>query len=85
MGRDEAKDKLLSSASNSYSDDDLESYDANEKKFTPEGHLHGRNITPYLTVAFSISFVLNCVLLVGYHVAKGQIHLCPSEYSKLYA
>jgi hypothetical protein len=83
MGRDEAKHKLLSSTGNNYSDDDLESYDVDEKKFAPEGP--GRNFTPYLLVALSLSFILNCVLLVAYYLARGQIHLCPSEYSKLSA
>jgi hypothetical protein len=81
MGREEAKHKLLSSTGNDYSDDDLESCDADETKFALDGP--SRNFTPYLAVALLLSLILNCVLLVAYYLARGQMHLCPSEYSKL--
>jgi hypothetical protein len=80
MGRDGAKHKLLSSSGNDYSDDDLESYDVDEKKFTTEGF--GRNINPYLLATLSLSFILNIVLFIAYYYARSQMHLCPSEYSK---
>jgi hypothetical protein len=83
MGRDEADHQLLSSTDNDYTYDDLNSYDADEKKFAPQSS--SRNTIRYLMAALSISSILNCALLVAYHLAKSQIHLCPSEYSKLLA
>jgi hypothetical protein len=42
-----------------------------------------QTITTISTIAFLFSFNLNCMLLVAYLMAKSQMHLCPSEYSKL--